>query len=204
MCIRDRGIEIERAARERSAKHGVRIADVDGYALQARPGQESIAVLRSALLDGHLTASPDGQPVAPLMGTFPAYDGSSTYFDVGPISDFLAYPDHGMIYRFIPRTVDRTEMEVLWLVRADAVEGRDYQIDRLSWLWQVTSVEDKRIIERNQEGVNSHYYEPGPYSLQEEHTNRFVAWYLAETNAGGAGSARSAGATAAVGLRAGG
>jgi Rieske 2Fe-2S family protein len=190
------GREIERAARERSAKLGIQIVDVDGYGLNARPGQESVAVLRSALLDGHLTASPDGQPVAPLMGNLPAYDGNSTYFDVGPISDFLAYPDHGMIYRFIPRSVDRTEMEVLWLVHAGAVEGRDYQLDRLTWLWQVTSVEDKRIIERNQEGVNSHFYEPGPYSLQEEYAGRFVAWYLAETGSG------SAGATAAGGWRA--
>jgi Rieske 2Fe-2S family protein len=174
------GITIERAARERSASLGIRIADVDSYGLKARAGQESVAVLRSALLDGHVTASPDGQPVAPLMGTWPAYDGSSTYFDVGPISDFLAYPDHGMIYRFVPRSVDRTEMEVIWLVHAEAVPGRDYDPERLAWLWQVTSVEDKRIIERNQEGVNSLYYEPGPYSLQEEYAGRFVAWYLSE------------------------
>jgi len=177
------GAQIERAARERSAALGIRIADVNGYGLEARPGQESIAVLRSALLDGHLTASPDGQPLAPPMGKFPACDGSSTYFDVGPISDFLAYADHGVIYRFIPRAVDRTEMEVIWLVRGDAVEGRDYDPARLSWLWQVTSVEDKQIIERNQEGVNSLYYEPGPYSLQEEYASRFVAWYLAELGA---------------------
>ncbi len=71
-------------------------------------------------------------------------------------------------------------MEVIWLVHADAVEGRDYSLERLTWLWQVTSVEDKLIIERNQEGVNSRYYEPGPYALQEEYAARFVAWYLAE------------------------
>jgi len=69
---------------------------------------------------------------------------------------------------------------VIWLVHADAVAGRDYDPARLTWLWQVTSVEDKLIIERNQEGVNSRYYEPGPYSLQEDYTSRFVAWYLAE------------------------
>ena len=174
------GTELERAARGRSAALGIRIDDVDGYGLKAKPGQESIAVMRSALLAGHSTASPDGQPVAPLMGDFREHDGSSTYFDVGPISDFLAYSDHGLIYRFIPRSVDRTEMEVIWLVHADAIEGRDYQIDRLSWLWQVTSVEDKQIIERNQEGVNSRYYEPGPYSLQEEYAMRFVDWYIGE------------------------
>jgi Rieske 2Fe-2S family protein len=117
------------------------------------------------------------------MGAFPQHDGSSTYFDVGPISDFLAYPDHGVIYRFIPRSVDYTEMEIIWLVNANAVDRRDYSVEHLTWLWQLTSVEDKLIIERNQEGVNSRYYEPGPYSLQEEYASRFVAWYLAELGA---------------------
>ena len=172
--------EIERAARARSAALGIDIADVDSYGLRARAGQESIAVFRSALLAGHATASPDGAPLAPLMGNFRAADGSSTYLDVGPVSDFLAYPDHGVMYRFIPRSVDRTEMEVLWLVHADALAGRDYDVARLTWLWQVTSIEDKQIIERNQEGVNSKYYEPGPYSLQEAYASRFVEWYLAE------------------------
>jgi phenylpropionate dioxygenase-like ring-hydroxylating dioxygenase large terminal subunit len=174
--------DVEHAARARSDALGICIADVDGYGLAARPGQESIAVLRSALLDGHLTASPDGRPVAPLMGRF----------DVGPISDFLAYADHGLVYRFIPRSVDRTEMEVLWLVHEDAVEGRDYDLARLTWLWQVTSVEDKQIIERNQEGVNSRYYEPGPYSLQERYAGHFVDWYLAEIGAAAAAGPRHA------------
>ena len=173
-------VAIEHAASARSAALGIRISNVDGYGLRARAGQESISVFRSALLEGHATASPDGALLAPLMGTFRTADGSSTYFDVGPVSDFLAYPDHGVVYRFIPRSVDRTEMEVLWLVQEDAVAGRDYDVARLTWLWQVTSIEDKLIIERNQEGVNSKYYEPGPYSLQEAYASRFVEWYLAE------------------------
>ena len=175
-----RAADIERAARERSAALGIQIADVDHYGLNARAGQESIAVMRSALLDGQLTASADGAPLAPLMGNFKTADGSSTYFDVGPISDFLAYPDHGVIYRFVPRSVDRTVMEVLWLVDAGATAGRDYEVSRLTWLWQVTSLEDKQIIERNQQGVDSRFYEPGPYSQQEEYARRFVEWYLAE------------------------
>jgi Rieske 2Fe-2S family protein len=99
-------------------------------------------------------------------------------FDVGLNSHFLAYADHGVIYRFVPHTVDRTEMEVLWLVRGDAVAGVDYDVDRLTWLWRVTSEADKRIIELNQQGVNSRWYEPGPYSQMEQHAARFVQWVL--------------------------
>ena len=114
------------------------------------------------------------------MGQFSDYDGGVTFFDVGLTSNFLAYPDHGLIYRFIPNTVQSTEMEVIWLVRADARAGVDYELGRLTWLWKVTSLADKRIIELNQQGVNSRFYEPGPYTPMEDHTRRFVEWILSE------------------------
>jgi phenylpropionate dioxygenase-like ring-hydroxylating dioxygenase large terminal subunit len=80
----------------------------------------------------------------------------------------------------VPRRVDRTDMEVIWLVRADARPGVDYDPERLTWLWTVTSVADKRIIELNQQGITSRYYEPGPYAPMEQHSARFIDWLLAE------------------------
>jgi Rieske 2Fe-2S family protein len=153
---------------------------VDQYACAARPGAESVSVFRSVLSEGVDSATPDDRPIARLMGDFTQHDGNSTYFDIGPLSDFLAYADHGVIYRFVPRTVQHTEMEVIWLVHADAVEGKDYDLERLTWLWKTTSVEDKKIVELNQAGVNSRFFEPGPYSQQEAYALRFVDWYLKE------------------------
>jgi Rieske 2Fe-2S family protein len=173
-------LEVERAGRRRAEILGIVVPDVDGYGCAAGPGQESISIFRSALHEGHLSATEDGRPLGRLMGSFAASDGNSTYFDIGPLSDFLAYPDHGVIYRFIPRAVDRTEMEVLWLVDEAAVEGTDYEVERLTWLWKTTSAEDKKIVEMNQAGVNSRFFEPGPYSLQEPFADRFVSWYLQE------------------------
>jgi Rieske 2Fe-2S family protein len=69
-------------------------------------------------------------------------------------------------------------MEVVWLVRGDAVEGRDYDLARLTWMWEVTSVADKRIIDHNQRGVNSRFYRPGPYLPMEAMAGRFAEWYL--------------------------
>jgi Rieske 2Fe-2S family protein len=71
-------------------------------------------------------------------------------------------------------------MEVIWLVRGDAEAGRDYDLEQLTWLWKLTSVADKRIIELNQQGINSRYYQPGPYSEMEQDTRRFIEWILAE------------------------
>jgi Rieske 2Fe-2S family protein len=176
-------VEIERAARARAQTLGIAVPDIDQYACAAAAGAESVSVFRSALHEGNLSATTDGRPLGRLMGDFRASDGNSTYFDIGPLSDFLAYPDHGVMYRFIPRTVDRTEMELLWLVDAEAVEGRDYEIEPLTWLWRTTSIEDKKIVEMNQAGVSSRYFVPGPYSTQESYADRFVTWYLRELGA---------------------
>jgi phenylpropionate dioxygenase-like ring-hydroxylating dioxygenase large terminal subunit len=172
--------ELEKSGRRRAEALGIFIADLDGYGCAAKPGGESVSVFRSALYDGVASATSDGQPVARLMGDFADYDGNSTYFDIGPLSDFLAYADHGVIYRFIPRAVQHTEMEVVWLVHEDAVEGKDYDLERLTWLWNTTSAEDKKIVEANQAGVNSRFFVPGPYSLQEPYALRFIEWYLSE------------------------
>jgi Rieske 2Fe-2S family protein len=166
--------------RERARALGVAIEEVDYFGSNARAGQEAADSARSALSEGAVTGSEDGRPLAPLMGRFSDYDGGVTFFDVGLTSNFLAYPDHGLIYRFIPNTVQSTDMEVIWLVHADARAGVDYELERLTWLWKVTSLADKRIIELNQQGVNSRFYVPGPYTPMEQHTRRFVEWILAE------------------------
>jgi Rieske 2Fe-2S family protein len=175
---------LEQAGRRRAEALGIVIADIDQYGCAALPGSESVSVFRSALYDGVASATRDDRPAARLMGDFRGHDGNSTYFDIGPLSDFLAYADHGVIYRFIPRSARHTQMEVIWLVHEDAVAGRDYEVDRLTWLWQTTSEEDKKIVELNQSGVGSRFFEPGPYSLQEPYARRFVDWYLSELAGG--------------------
>jgi Rieske 2Fe-2S family protein len=165
---------------QRAAALGLTIPNQDYWALAAERGEEAAYCVRYAMRSGAVTGSPDGLAVAPLMGAFKGYDGGSTFIHVGPASFFLAYPDHGIIYRFMPRTVQRSEMEVIWLVRGDAREGIDYDRERLTWLWKVTSDADKRIIEDNQRGVNSRFYEPGPFSQMETNERRFIEWYLSE------------------------
>lgn len=134
---------------------------------------------RYGLYDGYLTGSEDGQPVAPLMGHVKGYDGGAGDFQMGPLSFMLNYPDHCVLYRFIPRGLTATDMEVVWFVNGDAEEGVDYDRDKLTWLWHYTTLEDEYIISRNSEGVNSRFFEPGPYHPEFEETLQdFVFWYL--------------------------
>jgi len=134
---------------------------------------------RYPLLRGHLTGSREGKPVAPLMGSITGYDGGATDLHIGPMTFGLAYCDHVVLYRFTPRGIRTTDCEITWLVNGSAVEGRDYDLAELIWLWDVTTIADKQIIERNQKGVDSRFYEPGPLSPMEDFTRRFMEWYVA-------------------------
>ncbi|MGA2045458.1 MAG: aromatic ring-hydroxylating dioxygenase subunit alpha [Roseiarcus sp.] len=167
------------AMEARSRDLGLAIPSID-HRVGSKSGEASIFTFRYALYDGVSTGGPDGKPVAPLMGAFGAYDGGVTSTHFAPSSFFIAYPDHGVVYRFLPLTPSTSAMELIWLVRGDARAGVDYDIDRLTWLWRVTSEADKRITEDNQKGVNSRYYEPGPYAPVEPNAIAWIAWYLRE------------------------
>ena len=138
-----------------------------------------VSCWRYGLFDGYLTGSQDGQPVAPLMGEIQGYDGGAGDFQMGPLTYMLNYPDHCVLYRFIPRSLTATDMEVVWFVRGDAQEGVDYDKEKVTWLWHHTTLEDEYIISRNSEGVNSRFFEPGPYHPEYEASlQSFIHWYL--------------------------
>jgi Rieske 2Fe-2S family protein len=163
----------------RTCALGIEVVSGDRWQNSAG-GQEAIHTFRYALYDGVSTGSEDGKAVAPLMGRFTDYDGGVTSVHLGGTTFLVCYPDHGMIYRFIPKTVDSCEMELIWLVRGDAEEGRDYDLSGLAWLWKVTTEEDKKIIEHTARGVRSRYYVPGPIAPMEQNELRYIAWYLDE------------------------
>lgn len=127
---------------------------------------------------GRQSQSRTGEPLAPLMGDFRESDGGYTSVRIHPASYLLGPCDHMVVNRFTPLSVDRTLQEMTWLVHPDAVEGRDYDVDELTWLWRVTTDQDLKIIEDNQQGVNSRAYVPGPYSNAEQTLNLFIQWYF--------------------------
>ncbi|MBX2880743.1 MAG: aromatic ring-hydroxylating dioxygenase subunit alpha [Granulosicoccus sp.] len=135
---------------------------------------------RSAMYEKYVTGSKSGEPVAPLLGRIPKFGGGAADLMFGPATYAIFYADHAVLYRFLPTAVQKTDMEIFWLVREDAEEGKDYQLDTLTWLWTVTTEADKTIILNNQRGVNSQFYEPGPLSEMESFITVFTDWYLAK------------------------
>lgn len=135
---------------------------------------------RLPIRPGFQTQSRNGQPVAPLLGTLKQYDGGITSFMHLPLIWYVINNDYALLTRFTPLAPLATELELTWLVRDDAVEGRDYDADSVCWLWQVTAEQDKTICENNQRGILSSRYEPGPYATSESAADAFVTWYLNE------------------------
>jgi Rieske 2Fe-2S family protein len=171
--------QLNAAMEERTCALGVSIVSGNRWQNSAG-GQEAIDTFRYALYDGVESGSEDGTLLAPLMGRFTQSDGGVTSIHLGGTTFLVCYPDHGMIYRFIPKGPNSCEMELIWLVKGDAVEGRDYDLEKLTWLWKVTTAEDKKIIEHTARGVRSHYFVPGPIAPMEYNELRYIDWYLEE------------------------
>ena len=134
---------------------------------------------RTPLVDGWLTESMDGKQVAPLRGDYTEPDVGTLRIRALPNFWNHSSCDHGVSTRLLPVGPQLTAIRVWWLVDEKAVEGRDYDLAKLMPFWQLTSEQDWLICERQQKGVNSSAYTPGPYSaFKEYNVESFVEWYL--------------------------
>jgi len=165
---------------EKMASCGLKNVLVDQYYLLAPPGEQGYHYSRSALFEGYQTGGRGGEPVAPLLGKLSDYDGGASDIAIGPFTFFLAYSDHVVGYVFTPVDIGNCECTVYWLVRGDAEEGKDYDLAELTWLWDLTTLADEKIIVDNWKGVQSRYYRPGPLSIMERSEQRFLEWVLHE------------------------
>jgi Rieske 2Fe-2S family protein len=139
---------------------------------------------RTALVDGWVSESMDGAQVAPLMGEYSDHDVGTLRMRTLPNFWNHSSCDHSVSTRLLPKGPQLTAIRVWWLVDQTAVEGRDYDLAKLMPFWRLTSEQDWEICERQQRGVNSQAYVPGPYStFKEYNVDAFVRWYLARLEA---------------------
>ena len=140
--------------------------------------QFSRSAERTPLKEGKYNETKEGKPIAKLMGNFKDYDCGYTSVGTSPFNSLLMSNDFATLFTFIPKSTLETEVELMWLVHKDAEEGKDYNLKDMIWMWDETTVADKRIIENNQKGVNSRKYSPGPLSQMEKGVEKFKNWYL--------------------------
>ena len=137
------------------------------------------SINRTPLVSGWVSESMDGRPVAPLMGSYRTRDVGTLRMRTMPNFWNHSSADHAVSTRLAPAGPQKTLVQVQWLVHEDAVEGKDYLLDALLPFWELTSEQDWDLCEKNQAGVNSSAFTPGPYSTKREYNViRYTEWYL--------------------------
>ena len=87
--------------------------------------------------------------------------------------------DHIVTFSVFPLGPDRNLLRTRWLVHKDAVEGVDYDLNRLTEVWEATNQQDADLVEISHNGALSPAYEPGPYSpYTEPLVEKFTEWYI--------------------------
>lgn len=171
-------IELKNCLLKKSMDVGLSGEELQINLLESNNVEMDFYFSRYPLFQGYKTGSKSGEKLAPLLGRLKDFDGGTSDIQIGILNNFLSYSDHVIGYRFIPRSLQITDIEVIWMVREDAEEGKDYNLEDLTWLWHCTSQDDERIIALNQKGVNSNHYVPGPLSNMEWGIKAFHAGYL--------------------------
>jgi Rieske 2Fe-2S family protein len=119
------------------------------------------------LKTGLATVSLNGELVSKPLGSFqertdvPA--GSGTGFGVVPVlSRIIVHVDHAVTHALRPIDVGRVKWETRWYVRSDAVDGVDYDLEKVVAVWRATNGEDIALCEAAYRGVLSRSFVPGP------------------------------------------
>ena len=134
---------------------------------------------RTPLSEGKLSETKSGKPACKkLMGKFKVHDHGYTGIGPSPFNSLIMCNDFATLFTFVPKSPFQTDVELMWLVHKDAEEGKDYNLADIIWMWDKTTIADKRIIENNQKGVLSLKYQPGPLSKMELGVEDFKNWYL--------------------------
>jgi Rieske 2Fe-2S family protein len=112
-----------------------------------------------------------------LLGNFTEARLGTLHYHTQPNAWFHFLSDHILTFATLP--IDRTHTLVrsTWLVHAQAQEGRDYDLARLTSVWNATNSQDAHFVAETQRGASSPAYVPGPIAASEYMVGMFHTWY---------------------------
>jgi len=112
-----------------------------------------------------------------LLGELREARLGTLHFHTQPNAWFHFLSDHVLTFASLPLGRDRTLVRSTWLVDANAEEGRDYDLGRLTSVWDATNAQDAAFVAETQRGVSSPAYLPGPIAPSEYMVELFHTWY---------------------------
>lgn len=136
-------------------------------------------IVRMPLKEGTAVMTMDGKPACKKnLGRIQNQSLGSMRILHLPNSWNHMQSDHVIVFQVQPISAQKTLVTTKWLVHKDAVEGEDYDVERMRYVWDQTNKQDRELAEQNQKGINSLAYQPGPYSETYEFgVINFLDWY---------------------------
>jgi phenylpropionate dioxygenase-like ring-hydroxylating dioxygenase large terminal subunit len=147
--------------------------------VEVTEGTTTYAV-RYPLRPGIESYSLDGKKVSIPMGLHKNHDAGVVGLVNYPNFWMDAVSDYVWTMRITPIDAATTDVEFCWLVDENAIEGKDYTLERLTEFWEVTGEQDGKLCENNFRGIQSNAYKPGPYAPVEDQVVNFVDWCVGE------------------------
>jgi phenylpropionate dioxygenase-like ring-hydroxylating dioxygenase large terminal subunit len=143
--------------------------------IEVADGSTSYAV-RYPLRPGVESYSLDGKKISVPMGTHTDHDAGVVGLVNYPNFWMDAVSDYVWTMKVTPVNAEKTIVEFCWLVDGNAIEGKDYTIERLTEFWEITGEQDGKLCENNFKGIETSAYRPGPYAPVEDQVINFVEW----------------------------
>ena len=119
-----------------------------------------------------------------LLGSISERRLGTLHLHVQPNAWFHFLSDHILTFAVFPIDRERTLVRTTWLVNADAQEGKDYDVGKLTQVWDATNQQDAHFVAETQRGTASPQYVPGPLSATEFMVDMFHRWYDERMRAG--------------------
>ncbi len=147
--------DLRAACEERGLPHA-RIEELSGRSTGFR-------IQREPLDGAGESFTPDGTAVSGrLLGDLDTARLGRLSMHLQPNAWFHFLADHVVTFSVLPLAPDRTLVRTTWLVHEDAVEGVDYDLDRLTHVWRETNRQDGEFVARAQAGASARPTSPGP------------------------------------------
>lgn len=134
---------------------------------------------RLPLAHGAVSQTLDGRPASAIpIWPHGLDESSSLSVWTQPNSWHHFCCDHVVTFSVTPLGPDRTLLRTSWLVHEDAVEGVDYDPEKLTAVWRATNKQDSYLASINHTGIRCDGYRPGPYSVEEKLVEAFKTFYV--------------------------
>ncbi len=147
---------------------------------------DAVRVARYPLREGWKSITFDGQAACTrLIGGWEDHDASTLSMWFNPNAWIHFTSDHIGTNWVLPIDSGSCVLYSSWIVRDDAIEGVDYDLDHLTEVWKVTNAEDVGLCKSMTDGARSRFYQPGPFGDDEQFCRQFCDWFMRSSNAPG-------------------